>query len=319
MWSRKKLRVEALFFLFFLLLAGITSAQTNTTIDPSVYFSFNEVIGITVLDGSGHGNRGTIYGASRIENGGCGGALLFNGINSYVAVPYSLRNPPDKTITVSTWFFTNSFRPQTLISSHNEGGYRLGIGDGGDLWWTVNLENFGDLDLLVQHEGISLNQWHHVTGTYDGQTTKIYLDGVLRNQQNATGSLHYADPNYVILGANAGMGNQSDTGCAENLQGGLDEVRIYPQALAYGQVMDDWFRCSQEPVAPPMTGKKEERQSSFCYPTSGAMHMRQGEAVNHILFFSNKTENGIWKVTLPAGSKLAVSARDFYSRAYPDA
>ena len=318
MWCREKLRVPALFFLFFLLLAGTASGQTNTTTDPSLYLSFNEGSGINVLDGSGHGNSGTIYWASRIENGGCGGALLFNGINSYVAVPYSLRNHPDKAITVSAWFYTNSFHPQTLVSSYNEGGYRLGSGDGGDMWWTVNLENYGDIDLSIQHEGISLNQWHHVTGTFDGQTTKIYLDGVLRNQQSATGSIHYAYPNYVILGANAGTEDLPDTGCTENLHGGLDEVRIYPRALAYGQVMDDRFRCSQEPVSPLMTGKKEEAQSSFCYPTSGMVHLGQGQPVNHILSFSNKTENGIWKVTLPAGSKLAVSARDLYSRAYPD-
>ncbi|MFA6224695.1 MAG: LamG domain-containing protein [Methanoregula sp.] len=319
-WSRRGLRVPALFFLFFLLLAGAApaaSGQQDTTTDPSLYLSFNEGSGTSVLDGSGHGNSGTLHSASRIENGGCGGALRFNGINSYVAIPYSSRNHPEGAITVSTWFYTNSFRPQTLISSYNEGGYRLGIGDGGDLWWTVNLEGHGDLDLPIQHEGISLNQWHHVTGTYDGKNSKIYLDGVLRNQQNASGLIHYPYTNYVILGANAGTGDQPDAGCSGSLHGGLDEVRIYPRALTYGEVMDDRFRCSQEPVAPSITGKTEE--PATCYPASGALQLGQGESVTRILSFSDITENGIWRVTLPAGSKLIVSARDFYSKAYPDA
>lgn len=319
--SRKGLRVPAFFFLFFLLMAGTALAapiQTDMTTDPSLYFSFNEGSGMNALDGSGHGNGGTLSSASRIENGGCGGALLFNGINSYVTIPYSTRNHPEQAITVSSWFYTNSFRPQTLISSYNEGGYQLGIGDGGDLWWTVNLEGYGDLDLAVQHESISLNQWHHVTGTYDGQTTKIYLDGVLRNQQNASGLIHYTYPNYVILGANAGTGDQPDPGCSDSLHGGLDEVRIYPRALAYGQVMDDRFRCSQEPVTPPFLGKSEE-PAAVCYPSSGSVHIGQGESVTRILSFSNKTDNGIWTVTLPAGSKLVVSARDLYTKTYPDA
>ena len=321
MWSRRGLHVSALFCLFILLMAGAVSAateQTDTTTDPSLYLSFNEGSGTYVLDGSGYGNGGTLHSASRINNGGCGGAILFNGINSYVAIPYSSLNHPDKAITVSAWFYTDSFRPQTLISSYNEGGYRLGIGDGGDLWWTVNLEGYGDLDIPVQHEGISLNQWHQVTGTYDGQYSKIYLDGVLRNQQNASGLIHYQYPNYVILGANAGTGEGPGAGCSDYLKGGLDEVRIYPRALTYGQVMDDRFRCSQELVAPPLTGKTEDA-AAICYPKSGVVHLGESESVVRILSFSDKTENGVWSVALPAGSKLVVSARDLFAKANPDA
>jgi len=316
--SRRGLRVPALFFLFLLLLGGVASGLPDTTTEPSLYLSFNEGSGVYVLDGSGHGNSGTLYSTSRIENGGCGGALLFNGINSYVVIPYSSHNHPEKAITVSTWFYTDSFRPQTFISSYNEGGYQLGIGDGGDLWWTVNLEGYGDTEIPVQHESISLNQWHHVTGTYDGQSLKIYLDGVLRNQQNASGLIHYEYPNYVILGANAGTGDRPDAGCSDYLQGGLDEVRIYPRALTYGQVMDDRFRCSQELVAPPITGKAQE-PAAICYPASGTLQMKEGESIVRILSFSNKTDNGIWSVGLPADSKLIVGARDLYAKADPDA
>jgi hypothetical protein len=319
--SRSGLRLPALVCLFLLLLGGTVSAasgQLDTITDPSVYLSFNEGSGTFLLDGSGNGNGGTLHNADRIENGGCGGALYFNGINSYVVVPYTSRNHPEKAITVSTWFYTDSFRPQTLISSYNEGGYQLGIGDGGDLWWTVNLEGVGDLVIPVQHEGISLNQWHQVTGTYDGQSSKIYLDGVLRNQQNASGLIHYQYPNYVILGANAGRGERPYPDCSDYLKGGLDEVRIYPRALTYGQVMDDRFRCSQEPIDPPIAGKTEETTVA-CYPASGSLKLGNSEPVNRILSFSNKTEDGIWNVALPAGSKLIVSAQDTYSKAYPDA
>jgi len=321
MWSRKGSGVPALFCLFLLLMAGAASAasgQADTTTDPSLYFSFNEGSGTYVLDGSGHGNGGTLHNTSRINNGGCGGAIRFNGVSSYATIPYTSYNHPDKAITISTWFYIDSFRPQTLISSYNEGGYRLGIGDGGDLWWTINLGGYGDLEIPVQHEGISLNQWHQVTGTYDGQNSKIYLDGVLRNQQNASGLIHYKYPNYVILGANAGTGEGPDSGCSNYLNGGLDEVRIYPRALTYGQVMDDRFRCSQELAAPTKTGKFEE-PAALCYPTSGALQIRDGEPVVRIMSFLNNTDNGIWKVTLPAGSKLVVSGRDLYAKSNPDA
>jgi hypothetical protein len=82
--------------------------------------------------------------------------------------------------------------------------------------------------------------------------------------------------------------------------------------------MDDRFRCSQEPVAPPFTAKGEE-PAAVCYPVSGSLQLNGDDSSVRILSFSDKTENGIWNVTLPAGSKLIVSARDTYAKAYPDA
>ncbi len=93
------------------------------------------------------------------------------------------------------------------------GGYQLGFDDGEDLWWTLNLRIPVRYHLPIQHESISLNEWHHITGTYDGRTMKMYLDGVLRNQMNATGEIHYRYNNYVMLGADAGVYNQTDLNC----------------------------------------------------------------------------------------------------------
>jgi len=100
-----------------------------------------------------------------------------------------LTESPTEEITVSAWFLTDSFDPQVLISTHEDGGYRLGFDDGQDLWWTLQLVDTREVSIPLLHEGISLNEWHHITATYDGQIMRIYLDGVLRNQMNATGAI----------------------------------------------------------------------------------------------------------------------------------
>ena len=287
--------------------------------EPVLYFNFNEGSGNYALDVSGNGNAGTMHGVSRLETGGCGRAVFFNGINNYVEIPFSSQNHPAKEITVSLLFYTDSFEPQVLISSYEDGGYRLGFDDGNDLWWTVNLERRGEVSIPVQHEGISLHQWHQVTGTYDGQTLKLYLDGVLRNQLNATGAIHYEYNNYIMLGADAGVYNQTDQNCPQYFRGGLDEVRIYPVALTYGQVMDDRFSCSQEPVAPSKDFFVQTQPLSSCAVTSGSVILGPNESTTRILTFSNQTEIGIWDVALLPGSTLVVKARDFYSISYPDA
>jgi hypothetical protein len=322
LWGTGRLKKYTLFCLILLCMINGAYAYTDNSYsvpEPGLYFNFNEGSGNYALDVSGNGNAGTMHRVSRLENGGCGRAIFFNGINDYVEIPFSSQNHPSKEITVSLFFYTDSFEPQVLISSYEDGGYRLGFDDGNDLWWTINLERRGEVSIPVQHEGISLHQWHQVTGTYDGQTLKVYLDGVLRNQLNATGSIHYEYNNYIMLGADAGVYNLTDLNCPQYFRGGLDEVRIYPVALTYGQVMDDRFRCSQEPVAPSRDVLVQTLPLSSCSGSSGSVLLGPNDVTSRILTFSNQTENGTWNVALPPGSTLVVRGKDFYSVSYPDA
>jgi len=297
-----------------------TSAQNvNPTPDPSLYFSFNEGGGIYAADGSGNGNTGTLHGISRTENGGCGRSVFFNGTGSYIEIPFSSRNHPTEEITVSAWFITNSFEPQVIISTDEEGGYQLWFDDGEDLWWTLNLRDTGKVSLPIQHESISLNEWHHVTGTYDGKTMKMYLDGVLRNQMNTTGEIQYQYNNYVMLGADAGVYNQIDRNCPLYFRGMIDEVRIYDVALAYSQVMDDRFGCFPEPGLQSEDLSIQSVPLSSCAVSSGSVIIGIHEKTSRVLSVRNQTENGIWNVTLPPGSTLVIKVRDFYSSTYPDA
>ena len=295
------------------------SAETGSWAEPIVHQDFNEGTGILALDSSGHGSTGTIVGATRIDSGGCGRALRFNGNGSYVTIPYSSSNHPVDAITVSTWFYVDSFDAQTLVSTYRDGGYQLGFGDGNDLWWIVNTDKSGLITVPVQHEGITPGQWHYVTGTYDGKSAKIYLDGSLRNVVNASGLIHYEYNNYVTLGADAGTGTEPDTSCPQYLNGGLDEVRIYDTALEYSQVMDDRFRCSAEPKSPMVESANISTSVPVCTASSGSLHLSPGESTTRTLLFTDISVNGTWQVSVPPGSELVVIAHDRYSRSYPDA
>ncbi len=284
---------------------------------PVVYLNFNEGSGTLALDASGHGNTGTIHGgAVRVENNGCVKALVLDGNASFVSIPYTSLNHPTDAITVSLWFYVDHTTPQTLLSTYdNEGGYRLAFDDGNDLWWTIGLDDTGDASVVIPHESIVPGQWHHVTGTYDGLTSKIYLDGVLRNQVNATGVIRYTDTNYVQVGADAGPAETPDQNAPHYLTGGIDEVRIYNRALTYGDVMDDRFQCT----AAPGTGILSLPNSiTPAFLISGTLVLGAGESATRKLTFSNQSEEGTWHISVPPGSQLTVSAMDAYSTIYPD-
>jgi hypothetical protein len=297
--------------------AGAASGTAPASGGPAVYLNFNEGSGTLALDASGHGNTGTIRGgALRVDNDGCVKALVLDGNASYVSIPYTSLNHPTDAITVSLWFYVADTTPQTLLSTYNnEGGYRLAFDDGNDLWWTIDLAGTGDISVAVPHENVALGQWHHVTGTYDGRTSKIYLDGVLRNQVNATGAIHYTDLNYVQVGADAGPAETPDQNSPHYLVGGIDEVRIYNRALSYGDVMDDRFQCT----AAPGTGilSLSNTTASTVLP-SGTLSLGTGDTAEKHLTFSNRSEEGVWHIAVPPGTQLTVRATDAYSAVYPD-
>lgn len=317
--SRRGIRLFVLPVLFLALMIGATpvfAQNQDTAPEPAVYLNFDEGSGSYILDYSGHGNAGTLFNTSRLDSGGCGRGLLFSNPDSYVAIPFRVLNHPKKEITVSAWFFIDNFTPGTLVSAYHDGGYRIGFDDGNDMWWTVNVEQAGDVSLPIQYESIAPHQWHQVTGTYDGNTMKIYLDGVLRNQVNITGEIHYRNNNYVILGAEAGAADLP-AGCPRHYSGGLDDVRIYPAALSYSQVMDDRFRCQESdgvprgiPVALP--------PADTCGSVSGSVQLGINATEVRVLSFPDKTVNGTWQVSAPPGSRLSVSASDYYPKTYPD-
>ena len=316
-WGMRSYVVFSLFLLFLLCGTPVYAQKQIAAPEPAVYLNFDEGSGNSALDSSGHGNAATLHNASRIESGGCSRALLFSNPDSYVAIPFRSLNHPSEEITVSTWFYIDSYAPASLVSGYHNGGYRLGFDDGNDLWWTLNLEKSGDVSVPVQHENIALHQWHQVTGTYDGNTLKIYLDGILRNQANATGAIHYEEDNYIILGAEAGA-SDGPAQCPPSFTGGLDEVRIYPVALTYSQVMDDRFRCL-EGMRSPSAVTPAEIKSGSCGSISGSVRLGTNETAVRVLSFPDKTINGTWQVTLQPGSRLRVLVYDSYMKAYPDA
>jgi hypothetical protein len=146
---------------------------------------------------------------------------------------------------------------------------------------------------------------------------KMYLDGVLRNQVNATGTIHYESDNYIILGAETGAADKPAQ-CPPSFTGGLDEVRIYPVALSYSQVMDDRFQCIESERLSPAFIPAEPGPGT-CDAVSGSVRLGVNETAIRVLSFSDKTINGTWQVSQQPGSILSVQTYDYYMKAYPDA
>ena len=156
-----------------------------------LYMPFDEPDkGGIVRDKSGAGNDGHVSGATWIAEGHKGGAYLFDitRFTDKIVVPNSpLLNP--ENITMAAWIkgpkdgegnwnriFDKDYRKGYSIQIT---GYRDIAHPGGQLGFEFN--RMGMASKRVLSDGL----WHHVAATFDGQTSRIYVDGLETSQNVA--------------------------------------------------------------------------------------------------------------------------------------
>lgn len=206
------------------------------------WWRFEESGGDAVIDSSGNGNHGVLYGATRVA-GRQGKALKFDGIDDYVEVP----NTGGAFDLVASWTVEVWAKPLTSAPADrigpivwkiaNNGGNEdtfvlawssePGTSQEGSTFWTKLERAMDDEDLPVLSRPHIPNQWYHVAAIYDGSNIMIYVNGVLEGSRNIGSVMAYTGP------APLRMGNvfNSDHCCLGVFDGLIDEVRIYNRPL----------------------------------------------------------------------------------------
>ena len=82
-------------------------------------------------------------------------------------------------------------------------------------------------DLTVSAAPYEDGKWHLLTGTFDGSTATIYIDGV---QKNSTSVTYNTGSSVLDIG-------RAVTG-SYYLTGALDDVRVYNRALSSSEVKE---------------------------------------------------------------------------------
>ncbi|MEX0931437.1 MAG: LamG domain-containing protein, partial [Candidatus Paceibacterota bacterium] len=204
----------------------------------------------TVADRSGTGNTGSLINMSTTTSpaeGKIGQALGFDGNDDYVSISDDASQRPQNTISLSTWVRFESLTStvvgiapeglQYIIFKRNNNsscfeGYVLSKSTGNNLLFEITKEGTGCTGAIssdaVSSTAVTTGRWYHVVGTFDGQTMKIYIDGVLEDTQE-----HAYDLTLSTQALRFGSTQQSYDGF---LSGDLDETRIYNRALSASEI-----------------------------------------------------------------------------------
>lgn len=123
--------------------------------------------------------------------------------------------------TLDAWINFDDLGANNTIMAKGDFTTALKIGSG-TLQFFVFADTYYTVDVPFP-AGVDVNQWHQLTGTYDGSSVSIYLDSVLLKSQPCHVSVR-DDGNFPV-----GIGKDYDTG--RTLRGELSVARIFNRAL----------------------------------------------------------------------------------------
>jgi len=204
------------------------AAYLRTNSDQLIgHWKLDETSGTTATDSSGDDNHGTLHNMAGDEwtTGVIDGGLEFDGTNEFVLCGNEILKITNE-VTLSAWVWHDAFKIGQIeryvsirsdissIRKDLDGRLHFYIKTGGDSWHLRS-------DVLTER------QWHHVAGTWDGITQRLYFDGAEVDSDTHGGLLD------VISFVDIRLSNSD-----ECINGRLDDVRVYGRALTALEVAD---------------------------------------------------------------------------------
>jgi len=198
-------------------------------------------------DGSGMGNHGTVYGAtlttdrfgnpsSAYEFTVSGGASWGSAQQRIVVSDPSI--PDSNSFTMSSWVLLNTKpapyhnRPHTIMGRWDGNGtavFRNQLSYEGNV--ATTLIEGGAFTTTTSDESINYDEWHHIVTSYDGDTLKQYIDGILENESFLGGDINLSNTDLTFGELHM------DNGHWYFLDGKIDESGYWSRVLTECEVL----------------------------------------------------------------------------------
>ena len=153
-------------------------------------------------------------------------ALYFDGSDE-VIIPSDSSLNPTTAITVMAWINADDWiGNRRILQKGVDDQYRLV--EEGNLEFSLAGISGADIETPLPTTGT----WHHISGTYDGSTIRLYVDGVEKASGSVSGPIQTSStPLYI--------GNKPFSSYSGDFfKGIIDEVRIYNRALLHQEIND---------------------------------------------------------------------------------
>ncbi len=213
--------------------AGTSALAADPSMGLVVHLAFDDAgIGGMIFNKVGPRNGGRMIGAKWIPSGRGGGGCELGSANACVVVTNSPALAPLTQTTVAAWFKTaaSTAAGRYIVEKNPEQGYALGIaGDSKEAGSRGKLRAVANGRACLSDSTVTDGRWHHGAVTYDGQTLKLYVDGVLQ-KQTVTGAGALV-PNGKDLTIGMNRSNPAPQQREVAFDGAVDEIMLFDRAL----------------------------------------------------------------------------------------
>ena len=166
-------------------------------------------------------------------------ALDLDGVNDKLGVSDAPELNPTGALSVEMWIkidvWGSSVSSSTLIgkqATSPDRGYAFTVGQSGKVEFSVSINNAWVAATSPSVMGI--NQWYHVAGVYDGNTVKVYINGILQATNATTGTHNTSTGTAMFLGDNP-------TWTGRLINGQIDEARIWNVARTQAEIQANYI------------------------------------------------------------------------------
>lgn len=201
------------------------------------------------------GNNGTLSATPPTVRTGTncvsGSCLQFDGSSNYVDFGNKSVFNIANALTVSVWVKPVLAKSNAYIFAKGwQDQYDLYLNSTNNVVFTLVNSTSPDIHLsLVSLSRLSLNVWYNIACTFDGSVAKIYLNGVLSNNQNW---------NYAITTSVQTLKiGVTNTGYDTWFNGLIDEVRMYNAAMPTSQIKEQYYAGLGSLLASGQIGPQE--------------------------------------------------------------
>ena len=184
-------------------------------------------------DLSGNNNTGTLTNGPTF-NSANGGSIVFDGVDDYVTTPHNSAYNMTLAMSFNFWFKSTK-TVDCYISTKTENSFYICVGPTGEVankmsFYLIGVSPAGWVQSVSD---VSTGNWVHTGITWDGSTSRIYINGILDKSASNTGTAS-TGTSPLLIGARfqATYGGYGS--------GNISNFSIYNRALSATEVLQNY-------------------------------------------------------------------------------